>query len=131
MKPIPLLPALIWLLVILALISWPEKQIPDADILNIPYMDKAIHFFLFAVLAVFVYGGLLLQDKDSYLHVNSLFITIVIGLTYGAITEIIQYFFIVGRYGTMGDFLANAFGTVFGVFVIRKSGKEYLFGHAV
>lgn len=129
MKPISLLPALIWSLVILAVISWPEKQIPDAEILNIPYIDKAIHFFMFVVFAVCVYGGLWVQDKASNMYTYRMCITLAAGLAYGAITEVIQHFFLEGRHGTAGDFLANAIGTVFGVFIIRKTGITYLFGH--
>lgn len=129
MKPTPLLPALIWSLVILAVIGWPEKQIPDSDILKIPFIDKVIHFSMFAVFAVFVYGGMWVQDKASSLYTYRLMITLTAGLAYGAVTEMIQHFFLEGRHGTAGDFLANAIGTVFGVIIIRKTGRTYLFGH--
>ena len=129
MKPIPLLPALIWSLVILAVISWPEKQIPDSDILRIPFIDKAIHFSMFAVLGVFVYGGLWVQDKASCFYTYRLGVTLATGLAYGAITEMIQHFFLEGRHGTAGDFIANAIGTVFGVMIMRKTKSNHLFGH--
>lgn len=114
-----LLPALLWGLVIFLAISMPPGNIPKTGLFNIPYFDKIVHFGLFTVFGMLLSLGLFKQREEGLLRQNFVLLTILTGLFYGSITEILQHFYFTGRDGNWFDVMANLFGTVFGVIIFR------------
>lgn len=115
----PLLPSAGWAMLILVMISWPASQMPDTEILKFPHIDKIIHFFVFFVFAVLLAAGLFFQQKTLFVYKFRLAITFIAGMLYGSLTEVFQCWFLSERHGSLADFAANAFGTVFGVLCFR------------
>ncbi len=128
-----LLPAILWAAVIFLITGIPGERIPESEVLRIPGMDKLIHFLIFAVLGALLFRGLKngkVFDKKSRLRDVSIALTsIIAGMAYGALTEYFQYCCLADRHGNIQDFIANIFGTVFGVLLMafalgKKSSKK-------
>jgi VanZ family protein len=113
------LPALLWGLVIFIAISMPPGNIPKTGLFNIPYFDKIVHFGLFTVFGLLLSAGFFKQREEGFLRQYFILLTILTGLFYGSITEVLQHFYFTGRDGNMFDAMANLFGTVFGVILFR------------
>jgi VanZ family protein len=114
-----MLPSAGWAMLILVMISWPASQMPDAEIMKLPHFDKIIHFSLFFVFAVLLAAGLFFQPKNLFIFKFRIAIALAAGLVYGSLTEIFQSLALPERHGSLADFAANAFGTVFGVLCFR------------
>lgn len=118
------LPAVVWSLIIVWIISLPPAIIPKTPFLNIPHFDKLVHAFIFAVFIVLLNYGLIRQSSfwtRKYLYTISL----VIGVIYGAGTEWIQLHFIAGRTGEWWDFAANITGCLAGTLVFMYLKKQF------
>lgn len=118
------LPAIIWGAVIFVIISLPPSAVPPTDKLGIPHIDKIIHFGIF-----FIFGGLLVFGffRLGLKHIKYIIISILIGISYGALTEYLQSCCFSGRHGSVADFIADGFGTVFGaLFMLMMSKIDYL-----
>ncbi len=118
------LPAIIWGAVIFVIISLPPSAVPPTDKIGIPHIDKIIHFGIF-----FVFGSLLVFGffRLGHKHIKYIFFSILIGFSYGAFTEYLQYCCFTGRHGSIADFIADGFGTVFGtLFMLMVSKIDYL-----
>ncbi len=123
-----LFPAIFWGAVIFFVISMPPGHIPDSTILRLPFIDKAIHFTLFFIFTILLAFGLYKQKKiTSKLSYMSLtIITLTVGVAYSATTELIQSVALSQRHGSFFDFLANAIGTVFGLWFFSYLIKPYM-----
>ncbi len=107
-------------MIILLVISYPGENIPDSDLLKIPYIDKVIHFVLFAVLGTLLVYGFGKKQRGKRLQGRQLILCIVLGITYGILTEYVQYCCLSDRHGNLPDVIANGFGTIFGVVVSAR-----------
>ncbi len=112
-------PAILWGLFIFLIISLPGRSIPETGLHEIPQFDKLVHFALFAVLAWLLCIGFVRESKHSGLKNNHLIVCLLTGIIYGALTEWLQFCCFPDRHGSFLDFLANGFGTVFGVVLYR------------
>lgn len=105
-----LLRNIIWALVIFILCAMPSESVPDPH-LNIPHLDKVVHFGMFFIMAIFLCSELHYQTR---LRINTIFwITVVFSFIYGGLIEILQatYF---QRGGEWGDLLADVLGAIVG-----------------
>ncbi|TVR41957.1 MAG: hypothetical protein EA394_04595 [Bacteroidia bacterium] len=114
------LPALLWAGFIFGVISMPPDSIPEVDALNIPHVDKVIHFKLFCVFSLWLLFGFSGQQKNKPLKRQKLLIVFSIAILFGILTELFQYCCLKERHGSIPDMLANGFGTVFGMFLYSK-----------
>jgi len=128
MKGKPFLPAIVWVVIIFAVISWPADQIPENEILTIPHFDKLIHFFCFFIWANLLAYGLHRQSDSSGLYRNAYAIALIAGILYAGLTELFQLLFFESRHGNINDFFFNVFGMVFGLFFYKQIIKHRLIG---
>lgn len=117
------LPALVWGAVIFIAISMPAGSIPKTPLFKIPHFDKWVHFFLFLVFGALTAYGFYKQRMGSFMQQKHMVLTLLAGLIYGSITELLQLFFFIGRNANMADVVANIFGTIFGVLLFRLALK--------
>lgn len=68
----------------------------------------------FAYLTLWGYRKSFMERGKSY-RLKALWITLAIGIVYGALTEIMQETFIPGRVGSLFDWIADIIGSVLGV----------------
>ena len=86
----------------------------EAPTVEIPFIDKIIHFFIYAILAFIVLNTLALEER-SYCRILSF--SYAIGL--GIIIECIQYF-LPYRGFEGGDLLSNFLGSLTGILLRVK-----------
>jgi hypothetical protein len=107
--------AILWGLFIILLTSLPGKDFPKLPVfLELLHPDKFIHLFIFAVYVFLQLGGFTRQPVFPSLKRNAFMITMLIGLSLSAGTELLQDFIIPMRHGSIGDFMANAAGCLMG-----------------
>lgn len=105
-----LLRNIIWALIIFVLCAMPSENIPDPH-LNIPHLDKIVHFGMFFVMAILLCNELEYQTK---LTLRNIYITTVsITFIYGGLIEVLQQHFF-NRSGDILDLLADVFGAIIG-----------------
>lgn len=101
---------IIWALVIFVLCAMPGEDIPDPQ-LNIPHIDKIVHFGMFFVMAVLLCNELEYQTR---LCLRKIFLlTMAIVLVYGGVIELLQHYFF-NRSGDIFDLLADVAGGMVG-----------------
>lgn len=105
---------MVLLLVIIMLLAPTEKAFA---------LDKLLHFAAFSVLSYFIYFILLYQDKIWSLKKHRTVLTIIIGLSVGASIEIVQLY-MPNRSSNMYDMMANFFGILFTILIIKHSPKR-------
>ena len=96
----------------------PFENENSIDPLNIPHLDKLIHFIMyFSLTFVFLFDIMpvkLKQIKNAFFFYYFLSILFISG-----ILELIQEFYIPGREGSIIDLIANIFGLFAAVFTYK------------
>ena len=105
-----LLPSIIWMILILVLMGTPGNYFPEVvsfwDWLS---PDKVVHLIIFGIQAVlFLYGFSAGKFKPNHI------ILFTATIAFAALTEVLQVYVFVGRYGSVYDFIADAIGIVIG-----------------
>jgi len=78
----------------------------EVPIINIPYIDKIVHFGMyFGLMSVMI-----LENRKTLKNLNSLFLIALIPLCYGILIEFMQSTFTVTRTGNFYDALADFAG---------------------
>lgn len=104
---------IIWAAVIFVLCALPAEDIPDPHI-DIPHLDKVVHFGMFFILALLLCNELEYQTRFT---LRKIYITTVcIAFLYGGLIEILQQHFF-NRSGDILDLLADVTGAVIGCVV--------------
>ncbi|WP_420602799.1 VanZ family protein [Flagellimonas sp.] len=91
----------------------------DAGKLNIPYADKVTHFFFYTIFAIL--GCLFLRERTKgSLGLNkTINLMVFVAIFYGMLIEVLQYTLTTDRMAEFGDVLANTFGAIVGVSLIK------------
>ena len=108
-----------WALFILALCGLPGNRLPDLSYWNLFSFDKIVHAFLFAILVTLLIIGFKKQYLFVRLRYYSVISSVLIGILYGAFTEVLQTIVFVERTGDIYDFIANAVGCLLGIILFR------------
>ncbi len=92
--------------------------------------DKIIHLIVFGILSfsmIWGYRKKLLHQSITSLK-KALLLTLLLSISYGAFTELLQKHVFINRYGSIYDFLADAIGCLLGViaffFYFKKKIKK-------
>jgi VanZ family protein len=111
------LPAIIWVIIIFIVISIPAGNMPKSDLFKIPNFDKMVHAILFFVFTLLLNFGFIKQN--GRLKRFNYWVSLFIGIAYGAFTEIFQHLYISGRFGEFWDFVANLTGVIAAILVFH------------
>lgn len=103
--------AFCWTLLILFLSFKSTSSIPNIDIPNI---DKVVHFMFYFVFVFLWYRYLFFRKKASRRNV---FVLATVAIIIGILIEIGQGYFTETRQSDVFDVMANSLGTIVGVFV--------------
>jgi len=118
--------SIIWSFVILLSCILPANKISKIGVLGIKHIDKLFHFLMYFIFSLILFFDLhknvnALKNKYSvYLFI--LFIPFV----WGIIIELIQYYLLVNREGSIADIMANISGIFAGILLILIAGKYFL-----
>lgn len=101
---------IVWALVIFLLCALPGEDLPDPH-LNIPHLDKIVHFGMFFIMSLLLIYLLIYRTSLSVKIIYALAILLV--FIYGGTIEILQYHFF-NRSGELWDLLADFGGGIAG-----------------
>ncbi len=115
--------SIVWATFILILCSIPGNQINKVKFIDIPQLDKFVHFFFY-----FVFTLLLISENNKQRHyrkvtVDSILIAATISLSYGAFIEIMQKLVMINRGADIWDMVANTFGFLAAVISYRQVNR--------
>ena len=117
------MPWAIWLGIILVLSLTPGDRLPEIDF-DWFKIDTAFHIAMYAVLCFLMLIGFFHQKNELFI-VQSLFICVSTALI-GLMIEFLQGHFIVKRYFSWGDVIANLIGTIIGYLAYTVYNKKEL-----
>ena len=114
------IPAIIWFIISVLLLSLPGSAFPKENWLEKIWIDKWIHIGIFAVLSG-LFCWAMLKIISGNLKLKTIFIWIgIICLLYGVVMELIQKFWIPNRSFDFGDIVADGVGSFLGVIFSSK-----------
>lgn len=108
-----------WLVFITLLSLFSFKDTDDTGI-EIPHIDKVIHFIFYTVFAVLGCLYLKEQKKESFQLNREVLKMLGIAILYGIAIEILQDLMPFDRAAEILDVLANTLGAIFGSLLIKK-----------
>jgi len=110
-------PALLWSAIIFILLAMPSSGLESKTLINVPGLDKLVHFTLFAV-----YSWLWVRfaSRTKPVSGNILLFIILSGCLFGIAMEFVQLLPFVNRDFEWGDMVADGLGACI-IFFIRKS----------
>lgn len=88
-----------------------SEKFQNTSLVNIPYMDKIVHFGMYFVMM----SVIILEHRKSLKNSRILFLFALIPLAYGVLMEILQSTLTVTRTGDFYDALADAAGILVSV----------------
>jgi VanZ family protein len=101
--------AILWIIVIVTACLVPVEQLPDTSLLSrIPHLDKAVHFGMYFVFALFFMSGFVRQY--SHTSIKAYIFSFVWAFLLGVLIELIQE--TTGRSYDIYDMLANTIGVI-------------------
>jgi VanZ family protein len=101
-------PSFLWAAFIFYLCMVPARTLPK---INIPNIDKMVHFTFYLVLTALMFWGWKKQEAFTWLHRHSLLKIFVIACAYGLSIEVMQELFTADRHFEWLDEAANASGS--------------------
>jgi VanZ family protein len=126
----PLLPGLIWTLLIAVLTLVPGNYIPRIlTFLDWLSPDKILHLILFGVYTYLLAEGFARKGENNILAKYPLLSSFLLGIVFALFTEVMQKFVIPGRHGNIYDMLADLLGCMLGILlwhIIRRNEKKNL-----
>lgn len=112
---------IIWAIIIFIIIAIPGGYIPKTHgFWELLSPDKLVHLAMFTPFAYLLARGIYKNTKQLK---SSLIIAFFLGIIYGSLTEIMQYYVIIGRNGNVFDVIADIIGVVLGLILFRLIGK--------
>ena len=107
------LPVLLYCLLIFIQSSYPSPE----NIPSLPYIDKVIHFAVYAILGILFFRAFRTQQFKENINMV-IMLSILSSSLYGMSDEVHQYF-VPHRDADIMDFLADVAGSICGVYVIK------------
>jgi hypothetical protein len=114
-------PSFIWAAFIFYMCMIPSGHLPK---INIPNLDKIVHFTFYLVLSSLIYFGWTRQNSFPSLHNHTLLKIFIVACIYGLSIEIMQETFTTTRHFEWADEAANATGSAVACFFISKMGSR-------
>ncbi|NHB68974.1 VanZ family protein [Perlabentimonas gracilis] len=113
----------VWTVIIILATTLPSSSIPKSSLLQIPHFDKLVHFVLFFVLALFILSERNSLRQQGKLANRAITFALSISIAYGLIIELLQYFLLPTRSGSLYDFMANVLGAIMAVVLYRLANR--------
>lgn len=115
-----ILPGLLWALMILVLTGLPGNYFPEITTFwDWISPDKAAHLMMFGTFTFLVLWGYRTAYRIPAKRKRLIFISLLAGLVYGGLTEVLQNEIFVRRDGNIYDFMANTLGGGLGILLFH------------
>jgi VanZ family protein len=112
--------SIVWAIFILLLCGIPGNEINKVNFIDIPYMDKMVHAFLYFVFTILLISENNSSEQGSSVLLKTILIVSLISLSYGALIEIMQKFIFINRGAEIWDMVANALGVLLAILLFQK-----------
>ena len=89
--------------------------------INIPHMDKIVHFIFYFIMVVLGFLALRNDFKHRFSLKKTLLWVVLFSIIYGIIIEVLQYTITVDRQGDILDALANSIGAFMGLLLVKST----------
>jgi len=109
-------------LVILILSTISGSSLQKVPIIELPNLDKIIHFIMYFALSTALLTDIYKENKRF--SVKSIWFIILFPFLYGVLMELLQKYFVANRTCDILDVLANTIGLLTAIIFFRKS-KSY------
>ncbi len=113
---------LAWVLIIFLLCATPGQYIPSANWLELLSFDKFVHAFMFFVLATLTFINVIKRQQPQWALIGLFLVCI----SYGALLELMQATCFSNRSADWKDLVANTFGCVLALLMIKRIRKFVL-----
>jgi hypothetical protein len=111
----------LWVLVIFILCFLPGHAIEKLNLFNFSYQDLIVHFIMYAVFTVLLIQELS-KNKNADQQVKTTWnMPLIASALLGIVTELVQHFWIPGRFGSISDFILDMCGCGAAILVCRIS----------
>ena len=117
-RPLYLLPAIGWFIIVTVLLTLPGSAFPKEDWLSKIWFDKWVHIGLFAILVITWNWGLQKLVRKRALLIPFFWIAMA-AFAYGIAMEYVQLYFIPNRSFDTGDIIADGIGSAAGFIFSR------------
>lgn len=115
--------SIVWATFILVLCSIPGNQINKVKFIDIPHLDKFVHFIFYAVFTLLLISENNKQRLHRKVTVDAILIAATISLSYGALIEIIQKVLVINRGADIWDMTANTAGFLVAAITYRSVNR--------
>lgn len=115
-----------WALLILTVCIIPANKVQRTLLSNIKHMDKYFHFVVYLIFSLILYTDFHKYRRKPKNRYFTLIIISVITLCWGIMIELVQYFFLINRKGSVADVLVNTGGIITGIVLILTARKYAL-----
>ncbi len=115
--------SIVWAAFILVLCGIPGNQVNKVKFIDIPHLDKFVHFFLYFAFTLLLISENNKQKKFRKVTVDSILVAAAISLGYGALIETLQKVIFIDRGADIWDMIANTFGFLAAVISYRQVNK--------
>lgn len=115
--------SIIWGAIILVLCSIPGNQMNKIKFIDIPHLDKFVHFIFYFVFTLLLISENNKQRSHHKVTVDAILIAATISLSYGALIEIIQKVLIINRGADIWDMVANTVGFLVAAITYRSVNR--------
>lgn len=111
-KKAPFLPAVLFFIITVILLTLPGTSFPKSHFFDIPYFDKWVHIGIFSILC-FLFSFPLIDFSIPDLHKKYWFLFILLmGIVYGILMEFVQKYWVANRSFDEMDMVADAVGCI-------------------
>jgi VanZ family protein len=104
--------AVVWFMFTTVLLVIPGDALPKGPPIDIPFFDKWVHMFLFAVLS-WLSCGFATGQGDRLKILTAV-------IVYGIAMEFVQKYFVVNRSFDLADIVADSIGALLGVWASKR-----------
>ncbi len=116
------LASILWAIMIFIIIAIPGNYIPRAHgFWELLSPDKIVHLAMFTPLAFLLARD---QNRKSGNIKTALWVSLIFGIIYAILTELLQFFVIPGRNGNIYDAIADIIGVLLGIFLFYRITKN-------
>jgi VanZ family protein len=105
-----------WTIIIIVATLLPKEVVSQNNWLNVPHLDKAYHFFSYALMVFF--WSMALVEKTP--EIKAARIAFYGAIILGVLLEILQWQLNVGRHFEILDIIANIIGSIIGLIAFYK-----------
>lgn len=117
--------AVLWAVLVLILCDIPMNGAEKAPVFQ--GFDKLVHTGFFFVLTVFIFFGIIRQQKTTLFRITHFFVVFLIAASFGGLIELLQWKIFTYRSADWWDFFCDVVGVCMGIFsyiFLHRTGNE-------